>query len=122
MPPRTHPGPRDDPLEPERNLLATAIDALTPTDGEHKTAIPDLSLFRYSSDGAPDCAIHKASLVVAAQGAKRVVLAGQSYAYGHTQGLITSLDLPLTARLTTATTPDTPYLCAVYALELPRIA
>ncbi len=118
----TLPRPRDtDPLDVTRRALAAAIDARTPADGEHPTAIPGLSLFRYSSDVAPGSAIHKASLVVAAQGAKRVVLAGQAYEYGHTHGLITSLDLPLMARVTAAT-PDMPYLCAVYALELPRIA
>ncbi len=118
----TRPRPRDaDPLDAGRRALAAAIDAHAPTDGEHTTAIPGLSLLRYSSDVAPGCAVHKASLVVAAQGAKRVVLAGQAYEYGHTHGLITSLDLPLIARVTAAT-PDMPYLCAVYALDLPRIA
>jgi len=118
----TLPRPRDtDALAAARGALAAAIEARTPTDGRHQTAIPGLSLVRYSSNVAPDSGVHKAQFVVAAQGAKRVILAGQAYEYGHTHGLITSLDLPLLSRVTTAT-PDTPYLCAIYALELPRIA
>ncbi len=120
----TLPGRRDSDalsLDVTRRALAAAIDARTSADGQRPTAIPGLSLFRYSSNVAPDGSVHKAQLVVAAQGAKRVILAGQAYEYGHTHGLITALDLPLLTQVTAAT-PDMPYLCAGYALELPRIA
>jgi AraC-like DNA-binding protein len=110
-----------DPLEPQRSELAAAIDRLTPTDGKHSTAVPGLSLLRHSLSVEPDCGVYKAHLVLAAQGKKRVVLAGRAYEYGHTHGLITSVDLPLLAQVVAAT-PDAPYLCAVYELNLQRLA
>jgi AraC-like DNA-binding protein len=108
-------------LDATRRALAAAIARRTPTDGRHPTAIPSLTLVRYSSDVTPGSGVLTAQLVVAAQGAKRVILAGQAYEYGHNHGLISALDLPLTAQVTAAT-PQTPYLCAIYALDLPRLA
>lgn len=101
--------------------LVNLIGSLAPADGEHRTAIPSLSLFRYSSATEPECGVTKASLVMAVQGRKRVTLGTHAYEYGHTHYLITSVDLPLMAQVVSAS-PGEPYLCFVYELDLTHIA
>jgi len=101
--------------------LAAIINRFTPVDGEHKTAIPALSFYRYSAKTEPECGLTKAALVLAAQGAKRVNVGGRAYDYDRTRCLITSVDLPMQSHVTVAS-PERPYLCLVLALDLQRIA
>ncbi|WP_199175612.1 AraC family transcriptional regulator [Telmatospirillum siberiense] len=101
--------------------MASLISRCAPRDGEHRTALPHLSLFRRSSPSESECSLTRPSLVLAAQGQKRVILAGQAYDYGPMHGLVTSMDLPVMARVVTASA-DIPYLCLVYELDLQHIA
>lgn len=107
--------------ESSRQEMAWLIDRLVPSDGEFRTTIPPLSFYRRSSTTESECTITKASLVLAVQGEKRVVLAGRNYDYGPMHGLVTSMDLPVMARVITATA-EKPYLCLVYDLDLRHIA
>jgi AraC-like DNA-binding protein len=101
--------------------LSALIGRLTPSDGEHGTAIGPLSLFRYSRATELQCGVSRAALVLVAQGAKRVMLGGQTYEYGAGHSLVSAIDLPTSSQITLAT-PGRPYLCMLLALDLKRIA
>jgi AraC-like DNA-binding protein len=104
-----------------RRELASIIKRFAPIDGEHRTAVPMLTLYRYSTRSELTCGISRSSLVIAAQGAKRVMVAGQAYDYGPTRCLITSVDLPMMSQITVAS-PTAPYLCLSLALDLHQLA
>lgn len=104
-----------------RQEMVSLISHRTPSDGEHRTAIPSLSFFRASQPSECECSIVRASLVLAVQGQKRVILADTAYDYGPTRGLITAMDLPVMAQVVAASA-ESPYLCLVYALDLQHIA
>lgn len=72
--------------ESSRQEMTRLINRLAPADGGHRTAIPSLSFFRCSAPSESECAFTKASLVLAVQGQKRIVLAGQAYDYGPMHG------------------------------------
>lgn len=109
------------PPDVSRLEMVSLISRLAPTDGGYHTAIPSLSLFRASLPSACEGSLARASLILAAQGQKRITLSGQAYDYGPTKGLISSMDLPVMAQITSAT-PDAPYLCVVYDLDLLHIS
>lgn len=109
------------PPDASRQEMVSLISRLAPVDGGHPTAIPSLSLFRASAPSACEYSLTRASLVVAAQGQKRITLSGEAYDYGPTKGLITAMDLPVMAQITSATM-NAPCLCAVYDLDLSHIA
>jgi AraC-like DNA-binding protein len=101
--------------------LAGLIDRFSPIDGEHRTAIPALSFYRYSRPTTPECGVSRAALIFAAQGAKRITAGGVTCEYDRTRCVIMSVDLPAVSQVTIAT-PAKPYLCLVLALDLPRVA
>jgi len=101
--------------------MVLLIDRFAPSEGEHRTAIPALSFFRRSSPSESECSIVKPCLVLAAQGQKRVILAGQAYDYGPAQGLVTSVHLPVLTRILTASA-EAPYFCLVYELNMLLVA
>ena len=109
------------PPDSSRRELISLIGRHTPADGDHQTPIPMLSLFRWSSVSTLDCSVTRPSLIIAAQGTKRMILADHPFDYGRDHGLIAAMQLPVMARVTEAT-PDAPYLCLVYELDLVRIA
>jgi AraC-like DNA-binding protein len=114
----------DPPLGPpdsSRRELISLLGRHTPADGEHRTPVPSLSLFRWSQPAMLECSVTRPSLIIAAQGSKRMILADHPFDYGREHGLIVSMHLPVMAQVTVAT-PDAPYLCLVYELDLPRIA
>lgn len=106
---------------PKRSELADIIEQFAPVDGEHKTAIPSLSLYRFSSTTEIGYGVSRAALVMAAQGTKRVVVAGQTYDCGDMRCLITSVDLPMLSQILEASA-ETPYLGLSLSLNVRRIA
>ncbi|MCB1908755.1 MAG: AraC family transcriptional regulator [Rhodocyclaceae bacterium] len=92
-----------------------------PSDGRVDTAVPGLTLFRGSSTQAPVCAMMSATFATMAQGAKRIELSGHSYDYDARHYLISSVDLPMFARVTRAS-PEQPYLGVAVALDALVIA
>lgn len=121
-----HAPPRPDaqtlaPREAARRELAALIERFAPADGAHPSAIPALSFFRCSSPVDLGCSVTRAAFVFAAQGAKRVTVAGQAYEYDHQQCLVTSVDLPMLSQVTRASA-GAPYLCVKVALDVQRIA
>ncbi len=109
------------PREAARRELAALIERFAPADGAHPSAIPALSFFRCSSPVDLGCSVTRAAFVFAAQGAKRVTVAGQAYEYDHQQCLVTSVDLPMLSQVTRASA-GAPYLCVKIALDVQRIA
>lgn len=116
----SHEGPLGPPDASRRELISR-IGRHTPGDGEHRTALPNLTLFRWSTVANLECLVTRPSLIIAAQGSKRVVLSEHPFDYGQDHGLIISMQLPAMARVTEAS-PEKPYLCLVYELDLTRIA
>ena len=107
----------------ERNYdeLAALVRRFAPIDGEHRTAISSLSMFRYSAPTRPECSLARPAMILAAQGAKRVSVGGREYEYDRGRALLASVDLPARSRVTLASR-DAPYLCVVLGLDLRRVA
>lgn len=106
------------PAAPE---LAALIARHCPEDGLFATAVPGLVFFRMSSPNAPACAVVKSIFLTAAQGAKRISLADETYVYDANHYLITSVGLPLIGQVIDAT-PDRPYLSLALELDPLKIS
>lgn len=96
--------------------LASTIARFATTDGNHGTAIPGLTMFRYAQPTVPMPYVYEPGIAVVAQGSKCVVLANEIYEYGAGQSLLTSVDLPVVSRVSAATSA-TPYLGLTLALD-----
>src|SRR6478752_1662685 len=107
--------------EAARRELAALVSRFAPVDGAHQTAIPSLAFYRYSAPADLGCGVTNSAFVFAAQGAKRVVVAGQAYDYDHLHCLVTSVDLPMTSQVTRASS-EAPYLCVKLTLDPQSIA
>lgn len=85
-------------------------------DGIVDTAIPRLTLVRWSHADEPVHMLQRPALYIIAQGAKRVMLGDSVVAYGPASYLVASLDLPITGMVTQAS-DDAPYLCFCLYLD-----
>ncbi len=79
-------------------------------DGIEETAIPRLSLVRWSGESIPVPMLQRPSLCIIAQGAKQVMVGEAILSYGPDSYLVASLDLPITGMVTRASVAE-PYLC-----------
>jgi AraC-like DNA-binding protein len=95
--------------------FATTVQRHAPVDGEYETPVSQLTLFRNSSSTEHNAVVYVPSLCVIVQGAKEVVVGGQSYRYDQAQSLIVSVDLPATTRVVEAS-PRKP--CLAVRIEL----
>lgn len=96
--------------------LASAVERHTATDGAHGTAVEALRLYRSSAPSDLAAVVYEPSLCVVAQGAKEVILAGETYRYDPAHSLLVSVDLPVAARVVEAT-PDRPCLMIRISLD-----
>ena len=96
--------------------LVSAIERHTTGEGLCQTAVPGLALYRSSSPSLHDPTVYEPSLCVIAQGAKEVLLAGETYRYDPAHSLLASVDLPAAARVVEAS-PHRPCLVARIALD-----
>lgn len=118
------------PLERPKNMTAMrqtarqdmmdVIARITGKDGDHRTAIPGLSIHRHSGDAPVNCAAYKPSLAVIVQGAKRVVLGDETLIYGASDYLLTSIDLPVLSQVCKASA-DEPYLSFAFQIDTAKI-
>jgi len=83
--------------------LRDLIARWTTGDGDHLTAIPSLCLIRYSSPSTRDSGVLSPSLCVCAQGQGEVVLGAETYSFAPGHHLVSSLELPIAARIVGAT-------------------
>ncbi|TXK71679.1 AraC family transcriptional regulator [Paenibacillus sp. N3.4] len=93
----------------QQNELAKLIERYAVQDGVHATAIPTLFFIRRSKLTGPSYGVYKPSLCIVVQGAKEVWLAQERFKYDPADYLIASVDLPVTAQVTEASS-DIPYL------------
>ncbi|WP_150271343.1 AraC family transcriptional regulator [Paenibacillus tepidiphilus] len=93
----------------QQQALSKLILQFSPSDGVFATAIPDLSVIRYSDISEPAHRVYKPSFCVIAQGMKEVFLAQERFEYGSTDYLIASMNLPVVGQIIKASS-DVPYL------------
>ncbi len=98
------------------DTLAHEIGTIARIDGEHKTGIAQLSLYRRSDASEPMPCIYGLGLGIVAQGAKQVTLGEHVIHYGPGQSLVTAVDLPVVARITHANLAR-PYLGLFLSLD-----
>ncbi|OXM83619.1 AraC family transcriptional regulator [Paenibacillus rigui] len=89
--------------------LAGLIERHTSMDGKHNTAIPDLCFRRASQVSEPTNTMNIPALYVIAQGSKTAIFAGESYRCDSAAYMVSSVHLPVIARITDAS-PQLPYL------------
>lgn len=91
--------------------LAELLLACAPNDGVHATGLPGVSAIRVSQPGKELAqALHRPAVCLIAQGAKRVALENEVYAYDPQRVLVFSVELPISAQVTLAS-PAQPYTC-----------
>src|SRR5687767_9052951 len=89
--------------------LAWLLQRRTGADGGHETAIPALTLWRFSHPTVLTPGLQQPAVYVVVQGRKHVVFGGETYVYDPSQYLAVSLELPVMSRVVEAT-PEAPYL------------
>ena len=88
---------------------------------EHRaTGIPCLTLHRRTAPTAPCPATYEPSVIVIAQGRKRVDLGGNTFIYDASRFLLTSIDLPISSRVIEAS-EAVPCLAFALKLEIPVV-
>ena len=88
--------------------------------GEHRTAIPDLVLFRRTTPTACYRATCEPSLSVFAQGRKRISLGGTEYLCDESSFLLSSIDVPVQSQIVEAS-EQVPLLSMFLRLDMPTV-
>jgi AraC-like DNA-binding protein len=97
--------------------LVAAIERHAPADGIRIAAVPGLIIARLTKPSDPNSLVVDPSLCIVAQGAKEVFLAGEVYRYDPAHALLVSVDLPISARVSEATSAK-PCLAVRLSLDL----
>jgi AraC-like DNA-binding protein len=79
--------------------------------------VPGLTLYQNTFPTAPNPCTYEPSLLVIAQGQKRVDLGKESYVFGETTFLLTSIELPIVSRVCAASV-ERPYLALFLRLDM----
>ena len=103
-----------------RSELARAIADRTQDEGDTATDIPGLRLYRRSEPSPCVSAAYQPSLVVFAQGQKRINVGKSVYLCDGSNFLLTSVDLPVVSQVVRAS-KDQPILGLVLSLEMPTV-
>jgi AraC-like DNA-binding protein len=101
--------------------LASLLQRRTGSDGGHVTAIPALTLWRFSHPTEPTPGLQQPAIYVVVQGRKQVEVGGETYVYDPSQYLAVSLEIPVVSRVVEAT-PDVPYLCMTLRVDPRELA
>lgn len=108
-------------LERKQGELAALIERYCGgVDDLLQTPVPRLAFYRTTTTNAPMCGVYRSVLAIIPQGAKRVTLADEAYVYDSQHYLLTSVDLPVMAQVTEASS-DKPLLCAVLDIDLMQV-
>ena len=78
----------------------------------------ELELYRATAPTIPTSCSYEPSLLVVAQGKKRVDLGKNTYSFGETTFLLTSLELPVMSHVMMVASKDVPYLAFFLRLEI----
>jgi AraC-like DNA-binding protein len=110
-------------LPPEAILAALAgtIGRWTEGTEDRSTPVPDLAFFRREAPTPPGICRVEPSVVVVVQGAKRMLVGDDTYAYNSERFLIASFDIPASSEVVEAS-PDRPCLGSLLKLDLRMMA
>jgi AraC-like DNA-binding protein len=110
-------------LPPEAILAALAgtIGRWTEGTEDRSTPVPDLAFFRREAPTPPGICRVEPSVVVVVQGAKRMLVGDDTYAYNSERFLIASFDIPASSEVVEAS-PDRPCLGLLLKLDLRMMA
>jgi len=97
-------------------LLSRAVQKRTPASGDHRTAIPELTLHRRNRPTEVVHCLYTLGIAVTLQGGKHVVLGDNHLSYGPGQSLLTTIDLPVSYHITRATSAE-PYLGVMLKID-----
>ena len=101
--------------------LAGLLERRTGSDGGHETAVPELTLWRFSNPTEPAPVIQQPAVYVVVQGRKQVTVGDETYVYDPSQYLAVSLELPAVGHVVEAR-PDAPYLCLTLRVDSRELA
>ena len=87
---------------------------------ERATEVPGLMLYRNVAPTPPSPCAYEPSLLLIAQGIKRVALGKTTYVFGQSRFLLTSLELPVVSQVITAS-EKTPYLAFFLKLDMSNV-
>jgi AraC-like DNA-binding protein len=97
--------------------LAGSISKVLDNAAELSTEVPGLTLYRSTAPTAPNPCTYEPSLLLIPQGKKRVDLGKQSYVFGESTFLLTSIELPIVSRVSVASVQK-PYLAFFLKLDM----
>src|SRR5579871_1165378 len=97
--------------------LAGAINKTLDRAADLSTGVPGLALYRNTAPTAPNPCTYEPSLLLIPQGKKRVDLGKQSYVFGESTFLLTSIELPIVSRVSVASV-EKPYLAFFLKLDM----
>ena len=115
-----HPSPLPDRARELRAELASKIAASMGTAENRATEVPGMTLHRRTVPTAPCSATYEPGVTIIAQGRKRVDLGRNTFIYGESQYLLTSIDLPIVSQVIQAS-QKAPCLALSLKLEMPMI-
>jgi AraC-like DNA-binding protein len=97
--------------------LAGSISKALDGAADLSTGVPGLALYRNTAPTAPNPCSYEPSLLLIPQGKKRVDLGKQSYVFGESTFLLTSIELPIVSRVSVASV-EKPYLAFFLKLDM----
>ena len=109
-----------DRLEELKKELAGRIAACAGAEQRRITGVPGLSVHRRTAPTPPCSMTYEPSLILTAQGRKRVELGGKTYTCGSSHYLLASVALPVVARVVEAS-EQTPCLALSLKLQMPIV-
>ena len=101
---------------PATSALARVIARFAQTDGDHRTAIPTLSLHRRSTPTDPLHCVYTLGLGVTAQGGKRVMIGDEVLTYSPGESMVATIDAPVVSHVARATIRE-PFLGLMLTLD-----
>jgi AraC-like DNA-binding protein len=103
-----------------RQSLAHRIAAIAGREGEHRTAIPGLSLYYRTTPTSCYHASYEPGLSIFVQGRKRIILGGTEYLCDGSSFLLSSIDVPAQSQIVEAS-ERVPLLCMFLSLDMPTV-
>jgi len=97
--------------------LTTLIGKVMGKASQVATAVPGLTLYQNTVATTPNPCTYEPSLLVIPQGQKRVDLGKESYVFGETTFLLTSIELPIVSRVSAASV-ERPYFAFFLRLDM----
>jgi AraC-like DNA-binding protein len=101
------------PIQALADLISKAIGG----GAELRTGVPGLTLYKYFAPSAPNPCTYEPSLLIVAQGKKRIDLGKHSYGFGQSTYLLTSIELPIISQVVVASVAM-PYLAFFFKLDM----